>query len=194
MKKIILLFICLLAFSSTKAQYSKAYLGVSVGYAKFGGEGSENVNSGINLGFINFGYHFSKEWGATLNLSSSGFSIKDSNIGSAIGLAAFSVGPMYTATLSEKLSLDLKPQYAFNVAGVRKDFPYLGNNYDVTYKGTGYVLGSSLNFGVTKGIKFSLNLDYDSFKFTKGEVAGQTFSINTSVNQFVIGAGLRYNF
>ena len=194
MKKNILLFICLLAFSSTKAQYSKAYLGVSVGYAIPGGDESENLNSGINFGFINFGYHLSKEWGATINLSSSGFSIKDAANGSALGIAAFSVGPMYTATLSEKLSLDLKPQYAFSVAGVQKDVPDGSTKYDATYKGTGYVLGSSLNFGVTKGIKFSLNLDYDSFKFTKGEVAGQTFSINTSVNQFVIGAGLRYNF
>ena len=194
MKKIILLFITLFAFSSIKAQDSKAYLGVSVGYAIPLGDGYENVNSGINLGFINFGYRFSKKWGATLNLTSSGFSYKNSAYGSAVGIAAFSVGPMYTASLGKKLSLDLKPQYAFRVAGVQKDIPIQNMMYDATYKGTGFVLGSSLNFGVSKGFKLSLNLDYASFNFTEVEVAGTTLSVSTSANQLVLGAGLRYNF
>ena len=194
MKKVIILVITVLSISTISAQDSKAYLGVSLGYAIPGGDGSENLNSGINLGFINFGYHFSKEWGATLNLTSSGFSFKNSANGSALGIAAFSVGPMYTASLSDKLSLDLKPQYAFSVAGVRKDIPIGTTKYDATYKGTGFVFGSSLNFGVTKGFKLSLNLDYASFKFTEVEFAGTTASVNTSANQFVLGAGLRYNF
>jgi hypothetical protein len=194
MKKIILLFITLFAFSFVKAQDSKAYLGVSVGYAIPGGDGSENVNSGINLGFINFGYRFSKAWGATLNLTSSGFSYKNSANGSAVGIAAFSVGPMYTASLGKKLSLDLKPQYAFRVTGVQKNIPIQNMMYDATYKGTGFVLGSSLNFGVSKGFKLSFNLDYASFNFTEVEVAGTTASVSTSANQLVLGAGLRYNF
>jgi hypothetical protein len=194
MKKVIILIITFLSISTISAQDSKAYLGVSLGYAIPGGDGSENVNSGINLGFINFGYRFTKQWGATLNLTSSGFSYKNTANGSAIGIAAFSVGPMYTASLSDKLSLDLKPQYAFSVAGVQKDIPIGIYKYDATYKGTGFVLGSSLNFGMSKGFKLSLNLDYTSFNFTEVEVQGSTASVSTSANQLVLGAGLRYNF
>lgn len=194
MKKVIILIITFLSISTISAQDSKAYLGVSLGYAIPGGDGSENVNSGINLGFINFGYRFTKQWGATLNLTSSGFSYKNTANGSAIGIAAFSVGPMYTASLSDKLSLDLKPQYAFSVAGVQKDIPIGIYKYDATYKGTGFVLGSSLNFGMSKGFKLSLNLDYISFNFTEVEVQGSTASVSTSANQLVLGAGLRYNF
>jgi len=194
MKKVIILIITFLSICTISAQDSKAYLGVSLGYAIPGGDGSENVNSGINLGFINFGYRFTKQWGATLNLTSSGFSYKNTANGSAIGIAAFSVGPMYTASLSDKLSLDLKPQYAFSVAGVQKDIPIGIYKYDATYKGTGFVLGSSLNFGMSKGFKLSLNLDYTSFNFTEVEVQGSTASVSTSANQLVLGAGLRYNF
>ena len=56
MKKVIILVITFLSISTISAQDSKAYLGVSLGYAIPGGDGSENLNSGINLGFINFLY------------------------------------------------------------------------------------------------------------------------------------------
>ncbi len=113
-----------------------------------------------------------------------------------MGIGAFSVGPMYTASLSDKLSLDLKPQYAFSVAGVQKDIPFGISKIDATYKGTGFVLGSSLNFGVTKGFKLSLNVDYTSFKFSEVELGGVTTPLdsNNTGNQLVLGAGLRYNF
>ena len=171
------------------AQDSKAYLGVSLGYAIPGGDGSENLNSGINLGFINFGYRFTKSWGATINLTSSGFGYKN---GGAIGVAAFSVGPMYTASLSEKLSLDLKPQYAFSIAGKETGTIYS----DATLRGTGFVFGSSLNFGVTKGFKLSLNLDYTTGKWNELEIGGRTLSVTSknNISSFVLGAGLRYNF
>jgi hypothetical protein len=189
MKKSVLIFMTIFAFGSIKAQNSKAYLGVSVGYAIPGGDGSENLNSGINLGFINFGYRFSKTWGATLNLTSSGFAYK--NVGS-LGVAVFSVGPMYTASLSDKLSLDLKPQYAISIVGKEK-----GTGYDdATLKGTGFVFGSSLNFGVTKGFKLSLNLDYTTGKWNELDMGGNTYKVTTknSVSSLVMGAGLRYNF
>ncbi len=189
MKKIVLLFISLLAFSSLKAQDSKAYLGVSVGYAIPGGDGSDNLNSGINLGFINFGYRFSKAWGATLNLTSSGFAYKNTG---ALGVAVFSVGPMYSASLSEKLSLDLKPQYAISIVGKES-----GTGYDdATLRGSGIVLGSSLNFGVTKGFKLSLNLDYTTGKWNELEMGGTTYKVTSknSISSLVMGAGLRYNF
>ena len=192
MKKVIILIITFLSISTISAQDSKAYLGVSLGYAIPGGDGSENLNSGINLGFINFGYRFTKQWGATLNLTSSGFSYKNTANGSAIGIAAFSVGPMYTASLSDKLSLDLKPQYAFSIAGKETGTGFA----EETLRGTGFVLGSSLNFGMSKGFKLSLNLDYTTGKWTELETAGRTYNIttNNSLSSLVLGAGLRYNF
>lgn len=189
MKKVIILVITFLSISSVIAQDSKAYLGVSLGYAIPGGDGSENLNSGINLGFINFGYRFTKSWGATLNLTSSGFAYKDKG---ALGVGIFSVGPMYTASLSEKLSLDLKPQYAFSIAGKET-----GTGFeDATLKGTGFVFGSSLNFGITKGFKLSLNLDYTTGKWNQLEFSGRTYDVTTNNNlsSLVLGAGLRYNF
>ena len=199
MKKSLLLCIVLLASCSIKAQdsiakvskvkYSKAYLGVSVGYAMPGGDGSDNLNSGINLGFINFGYRFTKGWGATLNLTSSGFAYKNKG---ALGVAVFSVGPMCTANLSDKLSLDLKPQYALSIVGKET-----GTGYDdAILKGTGFVFGSSLNFGVTKGFKLSLNLDYTTGKWEELQFGGTTYKVtsNNNISSLVMGAGLRYNF
>lgn len=199
MKKFLLLIIVLFATCKIKAQdletkdskpkFSKAYLGVSLGYAIPGGDGSDNLNSGINLGFINFGYRFTKEWGATINLTSSGFAYKTEG---ALGVAVFSVGPMYTANLSDKLSLDLKPQYAFSIVGKES-----GTGYDdATLKGSGFVIGSSLNLGVTKGFKFSLNLDYTSGKWDELEWGGTTYKVTSknSISSLVMGAGLRYNF
>ena len=189
MKKVIILIITFLSISTISAQDSKAYLGVSLGYAIPGGDGSENLNSGINLGFINFGYRFTKQWGATLNLVSSGFAYKTEG---ALGVGVFSVGPMYTATLSDKLSLDLKPQYAFSIAGKETGTGFA----EETLRGTGFVLGSSLNFGMSKGFKLSLNLDYTTGKWTELETGGRTYNIttNNSLSSLVLGAGLRYNF
>jgi hypothetical protein len=192
MKKLFLTAFAVFAFSFANAQESKAYLGVSVGVAFPGGDGSENLNgAGLNLGFINFGYRFTESWGATLNLSSSGFSYKNIS-GAALGVGAFSVGPMYTAKLGDKMSLDLKPQYAFSIAGKTKGLGVA----DSTLKGNGLVLGSSLNFGISKGFKFSVNLDYTTGKWTEAENRGTTYSLNSNnkISSLALGAGLRYNF
>lgn len=100
---------------------------------------------------------------------------------------------MYTANLGETISLDLKPQYAFSMAGKSKGLDELDN---VTTKGTGFVLGSSLNFGVTKGIKFSINLDYTSGKWNKVEYNGISADVDSEnkFNALALGAGIRYNF
>lgn len=193
MKKIILTALAVCAISFANAQESKVYLGVSVGVAFPGGDGSESLNSaGLNLGFLNFGYRFSESWGATLNLTSSGFAYKDID-GAALGVGVFSVGPMYTAKLGDKMSLDLKPQYAFSIAGKTKGLDELDN---ATLKGTGFVLGSSLNFGISKGFKFSINLDYTTGKWKEIEMGGETVKVdsNNKISSFVLGAGLRYNF
>jgi hypothetical protein len=120
---------------------------------------------------------------------SSGFAYKTEG---ALGVGVFSVGPMYTATLSDKLTLDLKPQYAFSIAGKETGTGFA----EETLRGTGFVLGSSLNFGMSKGFKLSLNLDYTTGKWTELETGGRTINIttNNSLSSLVLGAGLRYNF
>jgi opacity protein-like surface antigen len=183
----------ILAFNQTNAQESKAYLGVSLGLAFPGGDAESLNGVGVNLGLINFGYRFSESWGATLNLTSSGFAYEDVD-SAALGVGVFSVGPMYTANLSETISLDLKPQYAFSIAGKTKGLDDELDN--VTAKGTGFVLGSSLNFGVTKGIKFSINLDYTSGKWNKVEYDGRSVDVDSDnkISALALGAGIRYNF
>ena len=192
MKKIILTALAVCAISFANAQESKVYLGVSVGVAFPGGDGSESLNgAGLNLGLINFGYRFSKSWGATLNLTSSGFAYKDID-GAAFGVGAFSVGPMYALSLGKTMSLDLKPQYAFSIAGKAKG---LGVD-NATAKGAGFVAGSSLNFGISKGFKFSINIDYTTGKFKEVEIGGETLKLDSDnkINSLALGAGLRYNF
>ena len=126
----------ILAFNQTNAQESKAYLGVSLGVAFPGGDGADALKgAGLNLGLINFGYRFTESWGATLNLTSSGFAYDDYD-GAAFGVGVFSVGPMYTANLGETISLDLKPQYALSMVGKTSGF---GDEDNATYKGNGIV-------------------------------------------------------
>ncbi len=184
--------IALSLFSIANAQESKVYLGVSIGAAFPGGDGADALNStGLNLGLINFGYRFSESWGATLNLSSSGFAYKDID-GAAFGVGVFSVGPMYALSLGKTMSLDLKPQYAFSIAGKAKG---LGID-DATARGAGFVAGSSLNFGISKGFKFSINIDYTTGKFKEVEAGGETLKLESDnkINSLALGAGLRYNF
>lgn len=189
MKKIIVTGLALFALSFANAQDSKAYLGVSAGVALPMGSDLDNLKTGINLGFINFGYRFSETWGATVNLASSGFSIKDET-DVAVGIGSFSIGPMYTVSVAESMSLDIKPQYAFSMAAKTKGF-----DQEVTNTGSGLVLGTSLNFGITKGLKFSLNLDYTNGKFNKEEYGGQKYDIDDiKVSILALGAGVRYNF
>jgi hypothetical protein len=190
MKKVMLTVFALALFSIANAQESKVYLGVSIGAAFPGGDGADLLNStGINLGLINFGYRFSESWGATLNLSSSGFAYKDID-GAAFGVGVFSVGPMYALSLGKTMSLDLKPQYAFSITGKAKG---LGID-DATARGAGFVAGSSLNFGISKGFKFSINIDYTTGKFKEVEAGGETLKVDSKINSLALGAGLRYNF
>ncbi len=88
MKKIILIIIAIFTISLGYSQDSKAYLGVSLGVAIPGGDTGEDLKTGIDLGFINFGYRFTENWGATLNLVSSGYTIDDVD-DVAVGVAYF---------------------------------------------------------------------------------------------------------
>ena len=193
MKKIILILVTIFTISLGYSQDSKAYLGISLGVAIPGGDIADNVNTGIDLGFINFGYRFSENWGATLNLVSSGHTVDSDFVDDvALGVAYFGLGPMYTTSISDNISWDIKPQIALGLTAVEKADGY----DDQTYKGNGFILGNSLVFGTEKGFKFSINLDYFTGKITELDNGTGTYDIDddNGINKLSLGVGLRYNF
>jgi len=192
MRKFISLLILLLACSAMQAQ-STAYLGVSLGYATPGGESMDGIENGIDFGVVHAGYRFTENWGIVLNLNSSGHIVEDTNSEVALGVAYFGVGGMYTLPLNG-MYIDIKPQIAPIMVGV---FTNEGEAVDdITYRGTGFVLGNSLVFGGDRGFAFSVNLDYLVGKWTELEMLGETIDIDedNDMSLFKLGVGVRYNF
>ena len=213
MKKVILAAVFVLLSFVGNAQESKVYMGMSFGSSEPGGEIASNFEKGRSFGMLNFGYRFTDQWGAVLNWSSSSHKIEDYDI--HINIAYVAVGPMFTLPLNEKFALDIKPQYVIGMTGIYDDDIYAsvvvdevnGNDIsrsvwieDFTMKGNAFLLGTSLNYGMSKGIKFSINLDYLSGEFNEftGKVAGKSTEFeNYAFNAFTnlsIGVGIRYNF
>ena len=197
MRKLLLLTFILASFSMN-AQDSKFYAGVGVGYATAGGD-LEALKGGISLNFLNLGLRFNETFGVTANLSSTGHPIDDYDDG-AFGIGSFSVGPMISFSLSDNVSWDLKPQYAFSVKGVFAGDD-LGDLDEVEYSGNAFIFGNSIVFGDgSSGFAFSVDLDYLSGKFTEGSASGVSLELDEligydpKINNFKIGVGLRYNF
>ena len=200
MKKVLVLFaVVALSAMQSFAQDSKFYIGIGAGYATAGGDAADGVNAegGVNLNFLNFGYRFNEWWGLTATLGSSCHAIKNSD--SAVGVGVFSFGPMYTVSLSESISWDLKPQYAASMKGVFRGDDASDFGFDkLVLSGNGFMFGNSLVFGDgSKGFDFSIDLDYLMGKFTEqsgGPVGRRDLDENNSFNSFKIGVGVRYNF
>jgi hypothetical protein len=193
MRKLLLLAFILASFSMN-AQDSKFYAGVGVGYATAGGEALEGVNGGLSLNFLNLGLRLNETFGITANLSSTGHTIEDVD-DVAVGIGTFSVGPMISFSLSDNVSWDLKPQYAFSMKAVFADDS--GVVDDVELSGNAFIFGNSIVFGDgSSGFAFSVDLDYLSGKFTELEVLGDSVDIDdeNKINNLKIGVGLRYNF
>ena len=116
MKKVLLSVITLLVFGYTSAQekansdYSKGYIGLSIGASFPGGDITSNgfnAGTGINIGFINAGYRFTENFGLTLNWGASAF--KDSDFDNVTyGVGYFSVGPMFSLPIKYKFCFDFK--------------------------------------------------------------------------------------
>jgi len=194
MRKLLLLLAFILASFSMNAQDSKFYAGVGVGYATAGGEALEGVNGGLSLNFLNLGLMLNETFGITANLSSTGHTIEDVD-DVAVGIGTFSVGPMISFSLSDNVSWDLKPQYAFSMKAVFADDS--GVVDDVELSGNAFIFGNSIVFGDgSSGFAFSVDLDYLSGKFTELEVLGDSVDIDdeNKINNLKIGVGLRYNF
>ena len=193
MRKLLLLTFILASFSMN-AQDSKFYAGVGVGYATAGGEALEGVNGGLSLNFLNLGLRLNETFGITANLSSTAHTIEDVD-DVAVGIGTFSVGPMISFSLSDNVSWDLKPQYAFSMKAVFADDS--GVVDDVELSGNAFIFGNSIVFGDgSSGLALSVDLDYLSGKFTEFEVLGDSVDIDdeNKINNFKIGVGLRYNF
>ena len=194
MRKLLLLLAFILASFSMNAQDSKFYAGVGVGYATAGGEALEGVNGGLSLNFLNLGLRLNETFGITANLSSTAHTIEDVD-DVAVGIGTFSVGPMISFSLSDNVSWDLKPQYAFSMKAVFADDS--GVVDDVELSGNAFIFGNSIVFGDgSSGLALSVDLDYLSGKFTEFEVLGDSVDIDdeNKINNFKIGVGLRYNF
>ena len=178
---------------------SKIYVGIGLGLssASLSDDFDADLSAGLNVNFINLGYRFSETWGATLNLSSAGHLLKDDETVS-VGIAYLGIGPMYTFSLSEGVSWDLKPQLAFNLTGVVAEDGEVSESK--LEKGTGFVFGNSLVFGDgAKGFSFSVDLDYMSGKFKSIEEKGVSVDLDTidfdgAISNFKLGVGVRYNF
>ena len=195
MRKHFLILIAAGFFSLSNAQDSKAYLGVGLGLSVPGGNALEDLKTGLNFKFIDFGYRFSENWGVTIGLDSSGFNVDEDSVDAAVGVASLAIGPMYTVGLNETISWDIKPKYAFSIAGVvRGDDADLYD--DAVWSGSGFILGNSIVFKSTKGFAFSIDLDYTFGKFKEIEFEGETYDLSTNnkLNVLTLGAGVRYNF
>jgi hypothetical protein len=203
MKNLLLVIIVLFLTTNILAQDSKAYIGVGLGYAIPGGDAMIGVDNGIELGIVNFGYRFDENWGATINLVSSGHTL-EATTDVAWGLAYYGVGPMYTTSLSDNISLDVKPQAALGMVGVYVLESNSANSVlgldGAQVRGSGFVLGNSLVFGSERGLKFSVNFDYlfGNWKTTK-YTDGSSFDWNnlgyaTAMSKLSLGLGLRFNF
>ena len=195
MRKHFLILIAAGFFSLSNAQDSKAYLGVGLGLSVPGGSALEDLKTGLNFKFIDFGYRFSENWGVTVGLDSSGFNVDEDSVDAAVGVASLAIGPMYTVGLNETISWDIKPKYAFSIAGVvRGDDADLYD--DAVWSGSGFILGNSIVFKSTKGFAFSIDLDYTFGKFKEIEFEGETYDLSTNnkLNVLTLGAGVRYNF
>ena len=177
------------------SQDSKAYLGVSFGIAIPGSVG-EDHETGIDLGFINFGYRFSENV-SNFNLTSSGHAAEDTDGDVITGVAYWGIGPMYTTSISDKISWDIKPQLALGMTGKQEYSGDYENDVlgDFT-RGSGFVIGNSFVFGTDTGFKVAVNLDYLMSSFTEVEYDGETADIDddNGFTKLSLGVGVRYNF
>jgi hypothetical protein len=187
MKKIILTTLIILSiFSFAKAQDSKGYVGISLGAAFPGGDVTTDFGSktGLNLSLINAGYRFSDRVGMTFNWGASAYKLSDDQSTFAIGYLA--IGPMFSFPISDKFSVDSKPQIAY-LGGTIND----GTDEVDFNKSLGLIIGSSINYAIANHWELSLNFDYLSTKFNKlGGIEIEDYKSSF----FNTSAGIHYRF
>ena len=179
------------------AQDSKAYLALNLGASFPGGDVGDNLELGTGFDFnLNFGYRFTESIGATLTYGAAASTFEETGTPDAGDTAAFinqyfGLGPMYTVVLGDNLSWDIKPQYLFSLSAQEN---YEEKDIDVNdISGSGWLLGQSLVFGLDTGLKFSVNLDYTTGKYSEVSTSS-ILEKDDSYSSFVLGVGMRYNF
>ena len=196
MKKLIFLMVALVSFGAM-AQDSEAYLAVNLGASFPGGDVGDNLELGTGFDFnLNFGYRFTESIGATLTYGAAASTFEETGTPDAGDTAAFinqyfGLGPMYTVVLGDNLSWDIKPQYLFSLSAQEN---YEEDDIDVNdISGSGWLLGQSFVFGLDTGLKFCVNLDYMTGKYSEVQTSRMLVK-DDSYSSFVLGVGMRYNF
>ena len=95
-------------------------------------------------------------------------------------------------SFSDKLFLDIKPQFAFLRGVIIGDDANTLGLEDINYKGNGFALANSLIIGSAgKGFKFSLDVDYLYGQFNEISGPNGSFELNedNSLSNFKIGVG-----
>lgn len=192
MKKIILTTLAIFAIGFANAQESKGYIGLSLGASFPSGDlKNSNASTGINLGLINAGYRFTETIGVTLNWGSTAYNCAYYDSGYAYeytyGIGYLAIGPMFSFPLTNKIGLDLKPQIALTT-GISDDGVYrLQSN-----SATGFLLGSSVNYPISRHWGLAINLDYLTTKFD--ELDGEPIEENYKASAFNTSLGIQYKF
>tara|TARA_B110000305_G_scaffold140448_1_gene156566 strand:+ start:1181 stop:1774 length:594 start_codon:yes stop_codon:yes gene_type:complete len=197
MKKIILIFTLILFTFFSYSQDSKGYLGIGIGLSIPGGEDVKDVGykSGLSLNLLNAGYLFSDSFGLTLNWGGTASSSKNDCDDCTYALGYFSIGPLIRVSAGESMTIDFKPQIATTSAQF-ENLLVSGDKW--TASTTGFVFGTSLNFGKEKGLGFSLNADYvasgkiNEYDLNNGNIV--VVSSPSKVSAFTVGAGIMYRF
>ena len=174
---------------SQKKDFSKGYVGISIGAAFPGGDLTKdelNAKTGLNIGLINAGFRFTENFGLTLNWGASAF--KDSDFDEVTyGVGYLAIGPMLSLPINDKFGFDFKPQYAFTSLIVDVD----GEDFNFTGPG-GILVSSTLNYSFAKHWGLALNLDYLSSKYNK--LDNESIERDVKVSTFSTSLGIQYRF
>lgn len=153
MKKLLLTAVLgLFLTTTTTAQDSKGYVGVSIGAAIPQGDLADLAKTGLDLGLINAGYRFNETWGATVNWGATAHALEADDDGT-IGVGYFAVGPMISFG-----DFDFKPQYAFSSATIDSG----GAELDVDME-SAWIIGATYNYSLGENWGLAANLDYFTF-------------------------------
>ena len=176
MKKIILLF-TLILFTFNGYSQDKGYVGIGLGFAMPSGD-VDGLKSGLGMNLIGLGFMFSEKIGATINWGASSHKSKEVGFDDVTyGIGYLGIGPLFRFSAGESMTIDLKPQYMSQSIG----YTYLGTT--VSENGSGFLLGTSLNFAKDKKWGFGVDLDYGS---------GSIDSVK--LNVLSIRGGIQYRF
>ena len=185
-----LLFISSIGYS----QASSGYIGVSAGASIPMGTLKEDgmAKTGLALNLINAGYRFTDNLGITINWGGTAHQI-DTELNDTSAFGFLGIGPLITIP-GDKVSFDLKPQYAFAYG---EDTFVDGSK--IKYEGgSGILIGASLNFDLGGAIGLSLNAD--ALSISKFKTADDGYDIydldefDENLNLLNITLGAHYKF